>query len=309
MVKPNFITTQNKLGKNKAQFIIKPLPPSFGHSLGNSLRRTLLSSLEGAVITQVKIDNVPHLFSTLEGVKESVLEIVLAVKQLRFKTTGRGRFKVYLEANSPGKLYGKNIEGEAEVVNGDIYLAEITGKNIKFKLEAIVETGIGYIKSEDQKDVEYGFIPVDAFFSPVEKVNYRIESTRVGRRSDYDSLIMEIETDGSLSPQKALKQATGILSDFFSFLLSGNDEVKEEEALEEAQEIERKEKDKRLEEIIIDELNLPSRVINALLKEKVETVADLVNVGLDKVIDFKGVGKKSINLIEAELAKMDIKLD
>ena len=309
MIKPDFITKQTKLGKNEARFIIKPLPPSFGYSLGNSLRRTLLSSLEGAVVTQVKIKDVPHLFSTLTGVKESILEIVLALKQLRFKTTGKGRFKIHLETDSQGKLYGKDVEGEAVVINSDVYLAEITGKGTKFNLEAIVETGIGYIKAEDQKDVEYGFIPLDAFFSPVDKVNYRVEQTRVGRRSDYDSLWIEIKTDGSITPEKALKQAAGTLSGFFSFLLSGDDEIKKEKILEEAQEAEQKEKDKKLEEIIIDELNLPSRVINALLKEKVETVADLVNVGLDKVVEFKGVGKKSISLIEAELVKMGIKLD
>jgi len=309
MIKPSFVTKENKLAENESQFVIKPLPPSFGHSLGNPLRRTLLSSLEGAVIVQVKIKGASHLFSTLSGVKESVLEIVLALKQLRFKTSGQGRFKIHLETDSLGKIYGKDIEGEAKVINGDVYLAEITKKGIKFGLEAIVETGVGYLKSEDQKEVEPGFIPVDAFFSPVERVSYRVEQTRVGRRSDHDSLLMEIKTDGAITPDQALKQATNILSGFFSFLLSGEDRVKEEEVLEEAQAIERKEENKRLEEIIIDELNLPSRVINALLKEKVETVADLVNVGLDKVVEFKGVGKKSISLIEAELAKLGIKLD
>lgn len=304
MLEPNFYTEKVELSSTYGKFIIEPLPLSFGQSLGNALRRTLLSSLEGCAITNIKFAGVPHLFTTLDGVKESVLEIVLNLKQVRFSYQGKGPFKIFLNAKKPGKIYAKDIKGEVTPVNKDLYLAEITSNQGKIEAEGIVEVGIGSSLVEDRENKITGFIPVDAFFSPVTKVNFKVEEARIGRKSNYEKLILEIETDGSISPDNALKKACTILSNFFNFILSGNDIKKEEKVVE-------KEEDlmiKKFSEVIIDELNLPSRVVNALLKENIETVADLIKAGKDKLNQIKGLGKKSIDEINQEIKKLGVEL-
>lgn len=307
MINPGFFTKRVELSATYGKFVLEPLPVSFGNSLGNSLRRTLLSSLSGNAITQVKVDGINHLFSPLKGVKESAVELVLNLKQLRFKITEPGKYKIKLEAKGTGKVYGKDVEGEVEVVNKDLYLAELTDNKAKVEVEAIIETGTGYLNADEKEDKESGFTAVDAFCSPVTKVNFKVEEARIGRKTNYDRLVLEIWTNGSLEPEKALREAALVLSGHFSHLLSGKDtpEVKPEKTLEESK---KEEIEKKYFDIIIDELNLPSRVVNALLREHIETVADLIKAGKEKLIGLKGLGKKSINLIEEELKKMSIEL-
>jgi len=307
MISPNFFTQKVEVSVTETKFIIEPLPMSFGNSMGNAYRRTLLSSVKGAAVTQVKIDNVPHLFTTLKGVKESVLEIIMNLKQLRFKFEGSGPFKIKLETKGKGKIYGKNFEGEVEIVNKDLYIAEITDVKGKLNIEAIVEVGIGYLQAKEQIKKEFDYIPLDAFFSPVKRVNFKVEETRVGGKTNFDRLILEIATDGSINPEEVLHEGSKLLSDFFGHLLSGADTpvVKEEKSSEEKQQ---EALDTKYNEIIIDELNLPSRIINALLREKIETVADLIKAGQGKLSVMKGVGKKSIELIDEELKKMSVQL-
>jgi len=307
MLKPNFFTQKTEEG-NYGKFIFEPLPLSFGQSLGHALRRTILSSLKGAAVTRVKVDGAPHLFTTIPGVKESVLEIVLNLKKLKFDVKDGGPFKISLSAKKLGNLYGKDIEGEIKPVNKDLYLGEISDDKGKLNLEAVVEVGIGYSTVEEREDKEYGFVNVDAFFSPIKKINVKVEETRVGRKANFEKLTLEVWTDGGISPTSAVKQASGLLSEYFAYILSGKDTptAKKEKTVEEARQ---EEIDKKLFEVIIDELNLPSRVINALLREKIETVADLIKVGKERLIEMKGVGKKSIQLIEEELKKMGIGLE
>lgn len=246
------------------------------------------------------------MFSTIKGVKESSLDIILNLKQLRFMTAGKGPFKIHISAKGQGMITGKDVEGEADVVNKDQYIAEITTEKGKLEIDAIVETGAGYLSAEERESKETGYIAVDAFFSPVSKVNFKVEEARVGRKSNLDRLILEIWTNGSIKPSESLRQAATLGSEYFNYVLSGKDtpQLKLEE-----EETEKKEQvDKKLYEVIIDELNLPSRVINALLRENIETVADLVKVGKDTLTNMKGVGKKSIELIEEELKKMGIEL-
>ncbi len=307
MLQPDFSTQKVDESATYGKFILEPLPLSFGQSMGHALRRTLLSALSGAAVTNIKIDGIIHLFQTIKGVKESALEIMLNLKQLKFEGQGTGPYTISLKAKGLGKIYGKDIEGEVKPVNTDQYIAEITDEKGKLEFEAIVEVGLGYSSVEERESKQYGYIPVDAYFSPVKKVNFKVTEARVGRKTNYDRLIMEIWTDGSIKPSEALKQSSEVLANFFAYFLSGKDtpQIKTEMTDEEA----RKESiDKKLFEIIIDELNLPSRVINALLREHIETVADLVKVGKEKLTNMKGVGKKSIELIEEELKKMGIEL-
>ncbi len=304
MIKPNFYTKVKNLSDTHGEFIFSPLPFSFGHSLGNALRRTLLSSLEGSAVVQVKIDGVSHMFSTIKGVKEAVLDIILNLKQLRFNAPREGEYSLHLEKKGTGKIYGKDFKGEIEVVNGDLYIAEVTDSKTKLVIDIMVKKAVGKLGSKEQEKKEFGYIPVNAYFSPVKEVNYKVEETRVGSKTNFDKLILKIDTDGSIKPDDALKQASEILSDFFSYILSGKDE--EQKHTVDVDTEKQKEMEKRLEDIIIDELNLPSRVINALLRAKIETVADLIKTGKDQLVELKGVGKKSLSLIEEELKRLQI---
>src|SRR3989339_870557 len=306
MYSPIFFTQKTEEG-NYGKFVIEPLPQGFGQSMGHALRRTLLSSLKGAGVTYIKFDGAPHLFSTIPGVKESVLEIMLNLKQLKFDVKDGGPYKISFEGKGAKKILAKDIEGEIKPINKDLYIAEMTDDKAKLSFEAIVEVGVGYSTVEDREEKKTGYIPVDAFFSPIKKVNIKVEEARVGRKANFEKLTLEVTTDGSVKPEVTVREASTLLSKYFSYILSGEDSPKVK--TEESEEEERKEAiDKKLFEIIIDELNLPSRVINALLREKIETVADLIKVGRNKLMEMKGVGKKSIQLIEEELKKMGISL-
>jgi len=306
MISPNYSTEKVEENTTYGKFIIEPLPQSFGHTFGHSLRRTLLSSLQGAAITQIKIDGASHLFSPLTGVKETALELVLNLKGVKFELPSGDSARVYLEKKGLGKIFSKDLKSEVKPVDGGIYLAEVTDENAHLSFEAIIEKKIGFLLAEEQEKKEFGFIPIDAYFSPIVKVNYQVEEARVGKKTNFDRLIIEVWTNGSIKPSEALKQAAQILSAHFDYLFSGKDTLKTKTDIIAQQKKEKN--DNRFSEIIIDELNLPSRVINALLREKIETVADLINIGRKKLLVMKGVGKKSIDLIEEELKKLGIQL-
>lgn len=307
MEDPGFYTKKLEQTQTYGKFVIEPLPLSFGDSIGNSLRRTLLSSLRGAVITQVKVIGASHMFSTIKGVKESALELILNLQQLKFDAPRDGSFKVSLEAKGAKKVFGKDLKGDIQVINKDQYLANLTDAKSKLEVSAIVQTGIGALNRDEIEEKETDFISLDSFFSPVKKVNFKIEGARVGRKTNYDRLILEIWTDGTINPEDALKKASLIMTNHFAHILSGKDKPESKDA-------EKEKKDtvasnQKLKEIIIDELDLPSRVINALLRENIETIDDLVKVGKEKLIDVKGLGKKSYSLIVEELKKMGIEID
>lgn len=310
MVSPAFFIKKEEESSSYGRFIFEPLHQSFGNSLGNSLRRTLLSSLPGAAIGYVKVKEAPHLFSSIKGVKESVLDIVLNMKQLRFTTSGEGPFRISISAKGAKKIIGRDCKGDATVVNDDQYIAEITDNKVELEIEAVVEVGYGFVASEEKQEKETGFITIDSAFSPVRRVNFKIEEARVGRKTNFERLILEVWTDESVSPTEALKQSAALLSSYYGHMFSGKDVAKTEE--EQAAQKESSAEalaNKKIYETIIDELNLPSRVINALLRENIETVADLVKRGKENLVGLKGVGKKSIDLIEEELQKMGIELE
>ncbi|NTU46591.1 DNA-directed RNA polymerase subunit alpha [Candidatus Roizmanbacteria bacterium] len=307
MTDPIFSTKVEEQSETYARFIFEPLHPSFAQSVGNALRRTLLSSLPGASIAYVKVEGAPHLFTTLKGVKESVLDIILNLKQLHFAATGEGPYHVSLSVTKPGKVFAKDFTGEVGVVNGDVYIAEVTDPKGKLEIDAIVETGIGYVAAEEKEHTEVGYITLDTAFSPVKKVNFLVEDARVGRKSDFERLVLEVWTDGSVTPVDALKASSDMMSKHFAYVLAAKD-VEEHKNTGEIAPAQKEEADSKLYDVIIDELNLPSRVINALLRENIETVADLVEKGREKLVVLKGVGRKSIDLIDEELKKMGIEL-
>lgn len=310
MIHPVFYTKQEMIEEGKKTiFVFEPLTQSMGHSIGNAFRRALLSSIPGAAITGVRIGGVSHMFATVTGVKESILDMVMNMKLVRFTTPQEeGVFKMSLIAKGAGKIYAKDFEGEAVVVNGDQYIGEITTEKAKLDIEIIVQDGYGFSPTEEREDTETGFIAVDASFSPIKHVSYSVEEARVGRKSNFERLILEVTTDGSVTPEAALKKVSEIMSAHFSHVLSGND-VAPVETESSLSKLPANESANKAMETIIDELNLPSRVINALLREKIETVSDLVKRGKADLVGLKGVGRKSIDLIEDELKKMNVELN
>lgn len=303
----DFFTKIQPVSDTTTQFFIEPLPFSFGHSLGNALRRTLLSSIEGFAVTQIRIKQVPHMFSPIPGVKESALEIILNLKQLRFNPAKGDSFVVSFSQKGPGKVHGGDIKGDIEVTNKDLYIAEITGKDGQLDIELVVERGVGYLPSEEVEKKENNFITVDAFFSPVKKVTYTVEEARVGRKANADKLVLTVETDGSIEAKDALLEAARNLQSVIEHLMLMKSESTNAQ-LSPAMKKTVEANDKKLEEIIIDELDLPSRVTNALLREKIETVKDLLAVKKDVLANMKGLGKKSVALIEEELQKLNLSL-
>src|SRR3989344_8037023 len=220
---PEQIKVVSKEG-NKGIFEISPLTAGFGATIANPLRRVLLSSLEGAAITSVKIKGADHQFSSLDGVLEDVIEIIQNVKKIRFKLVGDGPVKLTLEAKGEGEIKASDIKltSDVELINEDQHIVTITDKKAGFVMELDIEKGIGYVPVEQrQKDkLAIGVISVDAIFSPVKQVNFKVENTRVGQKIDYNKITMEVETDGSVMPEEAMKKAAEILVDHFKLVSS-----------------------------------------------------------------------------------------
>jgi DNA-directed RNA polymerase subunit alpha len=222
-----------KKEKNKAIFEIEALYPGYGVTIGNALRRVLLSSLEGAAVTQMKIKGVPHEFSTIPGVFEDVVTIMLNIKQLRFKMIGEEPQRATLKVKGEKEVKGSDFElpAQLELVNPDCHIATLTSKNAKLEMEILVEKGVGYLPRERKRKekLEIGVIPVDAIFTPVKRVAIRTENMRVGERTDFDRLFLEIETDGTITPEEAFLKASEILIDQFSFLKENLEKHEEKE--------------------------------------------------------------------------------
>lgn len=220
---------------NSATFVIEPLSPGFGLTLGNSLRRVLLSSLEGAAITSIRIEGVSHEFSTIKGVRQDVVDIILNLKQLRLKLDGNESQVIILDAKGPKKVKAGDFKCPTgvEIINKDLEIAELTDGG-KLLLEATVEHGRGYVSTEMRKEekLPIGVIAIDAAFSPITKVNFQTENTRVGKMTNFDKLVIELTTDGSITPQEALERSAAILVDHFS-VIAGNaiSELNSEEAV------------------------------------------------------------------------------
>lgn len=307
MTEPNFITEKLEVTTSYGKFIISPLPAGFGHTLGNALRRTLLSSIKGAAITYVKINDAVHPFTTIRDIKESVLDIILNLKLLRFKTVGEGPYEISFSAKGIKRVVGGDFKSaEVEVVNKGHYIAELTSSKAKLDISLIVAQGKGYSPSEEKEKKEFGVLAIDSIFSPVMKVNYAVTGTRVGRKTNFDKLTLEIFTDGTVAPEEALKESGRIMTDYFNYLLSGKDAAATEEEKTKADLAISQKIDKKVYQTIIDELDLPTRVINALLREKIETVEDLIKRGKNGLVGLKGLGEKSLDLIQKELEKLNI---
>jgi DNA-directed RNA polymerase subunit alpha len=293
-----------------AQFVAEPFEAGYGHTVGNSLRRVLLSSLEGAAITSVKIEGAQHEFATLPGIVEDVTDIVLNLKKILFKLPSREPRMLFLSVNKEGEVTAGDIKLDAgvEVLNPDQLICTLDKKQ-KFEAEFEVKIGRGYASAEFNKGAEQsiGVVPIDSLFSPVRKVKYAVENTRVGQRTDYDKLILDVWTDGRLTPDEALLQASAILRHYLDIFVNFDKEPIEFE--ETTQSVSQEDsKLKKLLNMSVNEIELSVRAANCLNNANITTVGQLALKTEAEMLKYRNFGKKSLNEIKDKLQQLGLSL-
>lgn len=285
------------------KFIIQPLERGYGVTLGNSLRRVLISSLPGTAIVAIKVNDIQHEFTTIKGVVEDLSEIILNLKEVKFKEITNKSSKIEFKINGPGVFTAKDIQNataDYEIMNPGLHIATLN-KDAHLNIELRMGNGIGYVPSEENKKYEFpiGFIPIDSIFSPVTKVNYIIENTRVGQKTDYEKLVLDIFTNGTMEPEESIIIAARILREHIQLILDLRPELEEKK-------IETDEKDEQFEMIRkilltpVDELDLSVRSQNCLRSAEIKTISDLVSKNESEMLHFRNFGRKSL----AELTEL-----
>lgn len=298
-----------KKEKNKAVFEIEALYPGYGVTLGNALRRVLISSLPGAAVTQMKIKEALHEFSTIPGILEDVIQISLNLKQLRFKIFSDEPQKATLKVRGEKEVKGSDLKlpSQVELINKDQHLATLTAKSAELEMEIQIEKGLGYVTVEKRKKgkTEIGVIDLDAIFCPMKRVSFRIENMRVGEKTDFDKLTLEIETDGTISPEEAFLQASEILVKHFSLFTESFQKSLAEETAKEKKIGEVK---GDVNEMKVEDLKLSARTLNALLKNNVKTVGGILRKNEKSLSELEGMGEKGIKEIKRKLKKIGLEL-
>ncbi|HAZ29291.1 TPA: DNA-directed RNA polymerase subunit alpha [candidate division WWE3 bacterium] len=283
----------------KGVFSFDPLPGGFGHTLGNTLRRVLYTSLEGAGLTQVKIDGAVHQFGTVEGVKEDVVELCLNLKQVRIKKHTKTPVIGSISKKGPGIVTAGDIDfpSDAEVVNKALVIATLADKNAKFEAEVVAETGVGFSPVEERETSKIGTILLDTVYSPVSNVNYSVEPARFGKKVDLDKLTLTVETDGTVTPWEAVSSSAKILTTFFEAIANGG-KVEPEKAAD-------TEKTATIDDknVPIDDLSLSNRAINALKKHGLVNLNDLAKMTDAQIADIKNLGEKTLEEVMLFLKK------
>lgn len=299
-------------------FEIDGLYPGYGHTLGNSLRRIILSSLPGAAVTQVKIDGVQHEFSTIDGVKEDVITLLLNLKRVRIKMHTDGPITLTLKASGPKMVTASDIvaPSQVDILNPDQLICEITDKSTKLSMDITIEHGLGYVPREiHQKDkVDIGTIALDAVFTPIRRVNYEVENMRVGDRTDYNRLRVFVETDGTLSPREALENSIEIMIHQLKAIIGFQEPVREEVSeplipqTEEKTSTDEVDIDSDILKTRIETLDLSNRTLSALEDANIRTLGGLVRKRKDDILALDGIGPKGVEEIESLLESMNIGL-
>lgn len=285
-------------------FVVEPLAQGYGHTLGNSLRRVLLSSLPGAGLTSVKIEGVRHQFSTIPGVKEDAVEVILNLKKVRLTIDGDEEVSLSLVKKGAGEVHAGDIEvpSGVTVVNPDLVLATLADKKAEITAHMTADKGYGYVTANERQISEVGRIPMDTLYSPVTRVNYRVESTRVGRMTNLDRLVLEVWTDGTISPADALKSAAKILVSYFMQVYEPKSQGAEEPiAVTPAVSDE-------ILKMRIEELDIPTRIVNALAKGGIETIGQLLGTPRAEMMKIKNLGGKSLAIVEEKLREKGVAL-
>lgn len=298
----NFKVNQLEQTENCGSFVIEPLEKGFGHTLGSCLRRVLLTALEGAAITSVKIDGISHQFSTIAGVSEDVISIILNLKKVRMKIYSDKPIKLILKASGKGEVKASSIDtlGGGEIINPNLHIASLNSPSAKLNIEMTAEKGVGYVGADEKKTAEIGVIQIDSIYTPVISVNYNVGSTRVGRSTDFDKLILEITSDGTIDPTAALHQAAQILSAYFKQIYEPTFEA---EIVAPTSLI----TDDVLK-LSVEELDLPVRITNALKAVDIETVGNLITIPKSQLLKTKNLGAQSLSLISQKLEERGLNL-
>ncbi len=306
--KPKIETLAHEANGTYGKFVLEPLERGYGLTLGNSMRRVLLSSLPGYAITSVKIDNVLHEFSTIEGVKEDVTEIVLNLKEVILKFHGDGPKVMYIEADGEGEITAGDIktDSEVEIINPDHHIASLD-KNAHVYMELTCDKGRGYVSAERNKKImqpAIGVIAIDSIYTPVIKVNYTVENTRVGQITDYDKLTLEVWTNGTITAKEAVSLAAKILNEHLNLFGDLSDEAYETEVM-----VEKDDNGKeKILEMTIEELDLSVRSFNCLKRAGINTVEDLINKSEDDMMKVRNLGRKSLDEVVAKLSSLGFEL-
>jgi DNA-directed RNA polymerase subunit alpha len=289
------------------RFVVQPLEKGFGVTIGNMFRRVLLSSLQGAAITAIRIEGIQHEFTTIPGILEDVTELVLNLKEVRLKLLNKKIEKIMLPIKGPGELKAADIQkqtSEIEILNPDLHLASLN-EEAEFEMELRIGKGRGYVTADENKiiDQPIGLIPIDAIFSPIMNVKYFVENTRVGQRTDFEKLILEINTDGSITPDDALTFSGKILRDHIQLFINFDIEPEEEETAEVDEEVLRI---KKLLKMSVDELELSVRSHNCLKAANIKTIGDLVRRDEQEMLKFRNFGRKSLTELNKILEERNL---
>ncbi|PIR43705.1 DNA-directed RNA polymerase subunit alpha [candidate division WWE3 bacterium CG10_big_fil_rev_8_21_14_0_10_32_10] len=310
MLSPNKIKLEKQEeSKTKGIYSLAPLPKGYGHTLGNSFRRVLLSSIMGAAVTKVKMKNATHEFSVINGIKEDVFNILLNIKNLNIAIESEDfdEVKLTVSKKGVGEVKGSDIKtpSNVRIANPDLVICNLTSKDADFEAELYVKNGYGYIPSEEQAEetAEVGLMHLDSAFSPVTFANYTVSTARLGGETELDKLTLEIHTNGSILPFSALQKCSALLRDFYTVISGDLEVVTEEVSSNEPEPEEVDEKAEKAKEIMVDELNLPTRTINALKKHKINTLSDLAQMDEDRLLSVRNLGEKSIEEIKKLLKK------
>ena len=302
------ISEDNKYGK----FVVEPLERGYGTTLGNSLRRIMLSSLPGAAVSQVKFDGVLHEFSSIPGVKEDVTEIIMNIKSLAIKSNSESDAPVvgYIEKVGDGVVTAADIQvdSDIEILNKDLVIATLSGgKDSRFYAELTITKGRGYVSADKNKneDLPIGIIPIDSIYTPVERVNVTVQNTRVGQVTDYDKLTIDVYTNGSLVPDEAVSLAAKVLSEHLSLFVDLSENAQRAEVMSV------KEDDKKdvILDMSIDELELSVRSFNCLKRAGINTVKELTNKTPDEMMKVRNLGRKSLEEVLAKLKELNLQLN
>ena len=297
------ISDDAKYGK----FVVEPLERGYGNTLGNSLRRILLSSLPGAAVTSIQIDGVLHEFSTVEGVVEDVASIILNVKKLALKIYSDEEKVIEIDVKGEGVVTAADIthDSDVEILNPDLYIATIA-KNGHLRMRMYAQRGRGYTPADQNKreDLPIGVIPIDSIYTPVSRVNFQVENTRVGQNSDYDKLSLDVWTDGSIGPKEAISLGAKILTEHLNIFVGMTNEAQTAEIMFEKEE---DQKEKVLE-MTIEELDLSVRSYNCLKRAGINTVLELANKSEDDMMKVRNLGRKSLEEVKAKLEELGLGL-
>lgn len=303
MINSNFKVVEEKKDGNFSQFVIEPLEPGFGHTLGVALRRVLLSNIEGAAITSVKIEGAKHMFSTLSGLKEDVIDLILNIKSLKVKLADEKESAVIkLVKTGAGEVTAKDIEVSdgVEMVDPSQYIGSLADKKAKLEIEMTVERGLGYSLAEERPVSTVGVIPIDAIFSPISKINYKVEQTRVGRQTNFDKLVLEVWTNGTVDAHASLNKAAKILVSFFHQIYEPRSEDSGEEIVNENP------LPNDILRMTVDELDLPTRIYNSLRNAGIETLEQLMNTPRKELMQYRNLGTKSLTIIAKSLEEKGV---